>query len=368
MGRKTKPKSQKRKRETPLSVQPVIESPSLDKPFLVVLALFLAVGFGGYFFFTRYSPPSTFAELIALSPQELEKCDVALMNLLCAEGLNGSENMNISDCMEFLDEITEKVKTATKKQEHQFQKDPAYFDHSESVYKMMAMITAVSREMGIKYDVEATSLSDDEFFEDSRRNFLHGVLSKNYKKGACSSIPTLYYVIGKRLCYPLHMVPVKKHTILRWEDGKERFNIECTNGFGSKPDEHYYKEPFPMSEKEIKEGFYLRNLDKHEILLDFMVNRMACLDSEKRYKEAIEVGSHVFDATPETYSKYKDSLAYFLQQIDKKHNEPLEIIATNLKFQNDLFGYLDARSEQEERKRAEKERNEKLNTPSGNYR
>lgn len=40
--------------------------------------------------------PTTFIELCALNTNDVEKCDIALMNLLCAEGLRGAENSLLS--------------------------------------------------------------------------------------------------------------------------------------------------------------------------------------------------------------------------------------------------------------------------------
>ena len=47
------------------------------------------------------------AELLALAPDLLEKVDIARMNLLCAEGLRGSENLNVEQCLDQLDAWTQ---------------------------------------------------------------------------------------------------------------------------------------------------------------------------------------------------------------------------------------------------------------------
>lgn len=39
----------------------------------------------------------------------------------------------------------------------------------------------------------------------------------------------LYVAIGRRLGYPLKLVECKGHLFVRWEDAKERFNIEGTS-------------------------------------------------------------------------------------------------------------------------------------------
>jgi hypothetical protein len=48
--------------------------------------------------------PTSFTALLALKPQELAKVDVASMNLLCAQGLPGSEDLNLVVSLETLDQ------------------------------------------------------------------------------------------------------------------------------------------------------------------------------------------------------------------------------------------------------------------------
>ena len=50
---------------------------------------------------------SSYAELIALPEEELTKVDIAVMNLLSAEGLPGAENLNVKRCLVLLDQWAE---------------------------------------------------------------------------------------------------------------------------------------------------------------------------------------------------------------------------------------------------------------------
>ena len=51
----------------------------------------------------KVQPPRTLEELLQLKPDQLEEIDIALMNLLCAKGLLGAEDLNVSECLESLD-------------------------------------------------------------------------------------------------------------------------------------------------------------------------------------------------------------------------------------------------------------------------
>ena len=42
-----------------------------------------------------FETPQSIAELLDLPAVELEQCDIARMNLLCAEGLPGAEELNV---------------------------------------------------------------------------------------------------------------------------------------------------------------------------------------------------------------------------------------------------------------------------------
>ena len=47
--------------------------------------------------------PETYAELTSLPTGKLEQLDIALMNLLCAEGLPGAENLDVEECLDVLE-------------------------------------------------------------------------------------------------------------------------------------------------------------------------------------------------------------------------------------------------------------------------
>ena len=47
--------------------------------------------------------PRTLKELLALPSDQIEKVDIGLMNLLCAKGLPGAEDLNVEQCLKTLD-------------------------------------------------------------------------------------------------------------------------------------------------------------------------------------------------------------------------------------------------------------------------
>lgn len=72
-----------------------------------VFAVLVAVASGVGIAFAQQKPtapaafiqPTTFSELVAVKPEDLPKVDLARMNLLCASGLPGAEQMDIEACL-----------------------------------------------------------------------------------------------------------------------------------------------------------------------------------------------------------------------------------------------------------------------------
>jgi len=81
----------------------------------------------------QFKQPAALKELLALSPDEFEKCDLARMNLLCAEGLPGSENLNVDESLATLDQWAQHVKSETDRNYHQFLENPANFNNSDLI-------------------------------------------------------------------------------------------------------------------------------------------------------------------------------------------------------------------------------------------
>lgn len=94
--------------------------------------------------------PRTLAELLELKPAELEGTDIALMNLLCAEGLPGAENLKVEDCLATLDKWTQHAKREIERNYHHFREDPTYYYHSEAFYKMLMLSVVVYEDFGVR--------------------------------------------------------------------------------------------------------------------------------------------------------------------------------------------------------------------------
>ena len=63
-------------------------------------------------------------QLMSLSERELEHVDIALMNLICAQGLKGAESLDVDSSLAVIDDWTGKVKAATEGRLYAFHQTP----------------------------------------------------------------------------------------------------------------------------------------------------------------------------------------------------------------------------------------------------
>jgi hypothetical protein len=226
-------------------------------------------------------PPQNLDQLLSLKADDLSEADIARMNLLCADGLPGAENLNVEENLATLDQWAQHIKAETDRNYHRFRDDPGYFSNSEAFYKMLMMAVVLYEDYGVRYNPKLitspdAAVADDSFFSDSRDILLHGLTGPQHL-GTCSSMPVLYIALGRRLNYPLKLVKAKGHLFLRWDSLVEKFDMDATGKGLDKYEDTFYKQwPFPLSEGDIQEEDYLKSLSAKEELSVFLSLRGAC--------------------------------------------------------------------------------------------
>lgn len=270
----------------------------------------MLIAVGGIAFAYQYSKqpkvPQTFEELIQLSDEEIEDFDVARMNLLCARGLPGSEDLDIEACIQKLDLWAEHVKNREQQSLPAFLKYREKYRNSLSMFKGAYLGYAIQDDFKCDYNMELleSGAMDDRtstrFFRDSSDIFINGLI--NDLKGTCSSIPVLMVVLGRRCDYPFYLVACGGHMFARWDDGQEQFNFEITNSKGvkSESDEYYTNWPRPISDKEIYEEALMKNLTNKEMLGIFASLRAACFKEHKQYDQALFCEKFVHTIFPQS--------------------------------------------------------------------
>lgn len=235
--------------------------------------------------------PVSLSQLLELPVGRLASIDLALMNLLCAQELPGASELNVSNLLATLDQWAFRVQRETQRHFYRFRNNPHEYGSSEAYFRMLMMAVVLHEDCSIRYNPDrvstpATMNPNDRFFADSQDIFLHGLLGPR-RLGTCSSMPVLYAAVGRRLGYPVKLVTTKAHLFIRWEDDKERFNLEATGrGMNRYDDAHFKQWPFPLTEAEIQTEGYLKSLTPPEELAVFLALRADCLKEAGRVREA----------------------------------------------------------------------------------
>jgi len=227
------------------------------------------------------------AQLLSMRPEELERADIAEMNLLCAAGLPGAEGLDLERCLARLDRWADRVRRETARHLYRLS-DPQYAEHyrnSEAYFRVSMLLQVLQEDCGVHYNKERVRDID---FTNSQDLFLHGMVGAD-NGGTCVSMPVLYLAVGRRLEYPMYLVLAKAHVFARWDDPEsgERFNIEgAGDGFSSFPDEHYRMWPSTLTQADLATGHYLKSLTSAQELAVFLAARGHCLEDTGRLPEA----------------------------------------------------------------------------------
>jgi hypothetical protein len=237
-------------------------------------------------------PPRTLKEVLALSPAELQQCDIALLNLLCAEGLPGAEGVSVQECLSTLDQWAQWAKSETDRHFYRFRKDPADYENSEGYFRMLMLAMVVYDDFKVRYNPRWIAppqpmIENDHFFGDAHNVFLHG-LTGPLRMGTCSSMPVLYVALGRRMGYPLKLVSTKGHLFLRWDSPTDRFDVDGTaHGMNRYDDARYKQWPHPITDEEATANGYLKSMTPAEELSVFLAIRAGCLSEAGRTAEAV---------------------------------------------------------------------------------
>jgi hypothetical protein len=165
------------------------------------------------------SSVSSLATLLALPVEDLARMDIARMNLLCAQGLPGANDLDVNSCLATLDQIAARVRGETGRNFYRFKQKPADFENSEGFFRMVMLAVVLAEDFHVHYAPDKISTATsartgDGFFADAHDVFLHG-LTDSRRAGTCSSLPVLQTAVGRRLGYPLKLVTTKGHLFVR---------------------------------------------------------------------------------------------------------------------------------------------------------
>ena len=105
-----------------------------------------------------FATPAKFPKLLASPPDRLAHLDIAVINLLCTEGLPTDEPVDVSKYLALLDAWAKRVQSETQRHFYKFQRNPAEFNHSEGYFRMLALVTVLQQDFGVRYNPERAHL------------------------------------------------------------------------------------------------------------------------------------------------------------------------------------------------------------------
>jgi hypothetical protein len=316
---------------------------------------------------SSFTPPTvtrkaaSLDELLKMTPEQLAGLDIAEMNLLCATGLPGSEDLSIDECLARLDKWAAHVKFETERHLYRLT-DPRYkehaehYKHSEARFRAEWLVSVLQQDIGLHYhegfvpqDVEVPP------FKTSKETFLHGLMDNEdaHKAfgGNCVSLPVAYAAVGRRLGYPIKLVCAKEHVFCRWEGldspnpaWRARFNFDgAGNGFSIDPDEFYLSWPRKTFPDQVKLCGWLDSLKPQEELSLFLSSRGAVLSHvSKDFEGALVAFAHSARLRPDS-SQSIERVRSTLEEMYKK------IVEANPDAYRQMVARLNGRARREER-------------------
>ncbi|MEX0703378.1 MAG: hypothetical protein WD069_14885 [Planctomycetales bacterium] len=260
------------------------------------------------------------AEFIGLPTSEVEQYDIALLNLCAARGLPGTENLDIPELLDRLDEWAQRVRIEICRHLYRFDpfaaREPTEYSCGNSLGRFFCWYTlqVLQEDCGVAYHPDRKFKPD---FCKPEDVFIHGIVSPDGQGGTCASMPVVYVAVGRRLGLPVHLAATRGHLYFRWDDPRgttiqwrlpdldlwiapDRFNIEGSGeGIAFHPDSHYIQWPELWTKEDCEYGRYLRSLTAKEELASFLMERGECFWDLGKRGEALKAFYYACKLVPD---------------------------------------------------------------------
>jgi hypothetical protein len=152
-------------------------------------------------------------------------------------------------------------------------------------YRKLEEIYNIMKEMGIRFKEQ-----DDILFAD---NMIDGVLD-------CDTSSFAALAVAHELDWPVYLVSIPRHRFVRWDDDKEKFNMEWK---GSISDSEYIIGS-SISRDAIDDKAYLKNLNPDEVLANHLVNRSLAKEQRGDLKGALADATESLTRNPKLLEAY----------------------------------------------------------------
>jgi hypothetical protein len=94
-------------------------------------------------------PSGSLNALLSMPASGLARMDIGRVNLLCAQGLSGTDGFDLDTCLLNLDEMAARVRRETGRHFYRFQSNPAEFENSEGFFRMLMLAVVLAEDFGV---------------------------------------------------------------------------------------------------------------------------------------------------------------------------------------------------------------------------
>jgi regulator of sirC expression with transglutaminase-like and TPR domain len=157
-------------------------------------------------------------------------------------------------------------------------------------------------------------------FNDPLGTKLHNQLLPTYlstKKGNCISMPFLFIVLAEKLGLDVTVATAPLHVFVKFKDPMtgQVFNLETTNGAKIEND-NFYNEMMPMTDTAIKNGVYLKSLNKKETVAVMTIVLSEYYAEQKQWQNGIDIVTLIL--------KYYPNYAYAMLKLGNFYSDLLQ--------------------------------------------
>ena len=203
--------------------------------------------------------------LLAKTPEEIEKTDIATINWACLSGYPGTEDLHLDAGRARIDQLAQKVKAATDAALKGITaQHPTFKDSPE--FRAYMLVSTLQEEFYTAHAVDPNDPHQIPTHQDRPEElFFSGGTSQ--LTFPIMDNPMLFVAVGQADClkYPMKVATGKGHFFARWDDGKTRFNIEETGDNMRPRSDDAIRRLYPASDQEIKEGQLFRSMDHAQV-------------------------------------------------------------------------------------------------------
>lgn len=153
-----------------------------------------------------------------------------------------------------------------------------------------------------------------------KNKLLHNYLAR--RLGQCVSMPALFLILAERLGLDIALVSAPEHLFVRAILDGRTFNLETTSGALPARDE-WLRQNFPITDRSIESGLYLRSLSKREGVATLALTVIEHLVEHARHDDVIRLCKLILSHHPREANAMVWQASTYAKLLDRfRQNHP----------------------------------------------